>query len=756
MKINIAHFLLLLFLWPAAAQAQDPEDYERNLLKYWKHRQQLTADPATGTTGFLFRAPNSDAANTPGSSIPAAERIPYEDLDYDPTFSGDMNPGPGLIKFSPDGTIALGYYIGVLATEWRLLENAGLTTEADATALELWEALEAYERLDLEAEFWFGQPRELNGFFLRDDVPMGSQALFPIQGSLPGPNQQFLASMASHGTKWRRNPGFVNNDFRSGPSGDQVTFLMLGAALVKALFPTAPADRVVVNGDDLRLKAQMMAHRMFIFLRGEQSPMGTAPAAWLINILNNHPDATPFFFPYKYVLPNGSEPPYGHKHLHVCYGLAESINFIIDNDARTLMPGFFLPDYHDATTLSLGKAVWPIVGEIYDTALVPNQEFCAGEIIADVRATNPTLQIIGFSALDDWLEEMETTYDDDCWNPISDQHMSLVHAWLTMGNLWSGTASMEARASERQLEIHPLLNAIFHGTTLSSAFKDECYRMIDEAPCDKFCVLDDPSALPPGQTFACNNTPEWLSSARWHHPTKSEQLVLGVIENREHNGLDFLLFFNCYHLAVNSVWPGYGPAYIGENREIDFDMPVPFANLNFYSQAESPQRPIWAWESMTSTSDIQAVTPGPDPANGSVSFRAGEVIRLLPGFKVEQGAEFRAFIDDFECDVNDEINKQQEGDLVETDSQESEIAFPSEARLTVYPNPNSGHFRMELEGLEGTSEVMVINAVGQVIWQETMEPNQEYEVNLQLFSAGVFTVRVRNGDQTLTKRVVKQ
>ena len=51
---------------------------------------------------------------------------------------------------------------------------------------------------------------------------------------------------------------------------------------------------------------------------------------------------------------------------------------------------------------------------------------------------------------------------------------------------------------------------------------------------------------------------------------------------------------------------------------------------------------------------------------------------------------------------------------------------------------------------------MVVNTVGQIIWQQTMEPNQTYEVDLQVFSTGVFTVRVRNGEKVLTKRVVKQ
>ena len=69
------------------------------------------------------------------------------------------------------------------------------------------------------------------------------------------------------------------------------------------------------------------------------------PAAWFINVRNGHPNATNRFFTYTYQLPDGDEPPYGHKHIHVCYGLAESMQYIIDNDARAQMPNFFLDDY---------------------------------------------------------------------------------------------------------------------------------------------------------------------------------------------------------------------------------------------------------------------------------------------------------------------------------------------------------------------------------------------------------------------------
>ena len=82
---------------------------------------------------------------------------------------GQSQPAPermdnlGLMKWG-DGTIALGFYLGVLATEHYMLSNAALFPGAgDATQLastrdELYHALLALERLDSSADAAFPSP----------------------------------------------------------------------------------------------------------------------------------------------------------------------------------------------------------------------------------------------------------------------------------------------------------------------------------------------------------------------------------------------------------------------------------------------------------------------------------------------------------------------------------------------------------------------------------------------------------------------
>jgi hypothetical protein len=79
-----------------------------------------------------------------------------------------------------DATINLAWYMGVLATEYYLIDhNATVRTDAENelkkedTLREIYYALKAINRLDSVAEPFFdpSHPPEINGFFIRDDVP---------------------------------------------------------------------------------------------------------------------------------------------------------------------------------------------------------------------------------------------------------------------------------------------------------------------------------------------------------------------------------------------------------------------------------------------------------------------------------------------------------------------------------------------------------------------------------------------------------
>ncbi len=211
----------MLLLALSLATPTFAQSTEEDLGKYWALRDRLTSD-------FLIQG------TARGESIPATVRTDFV----------------SLLKWA-DGTVQLGWYIGVLATEHNLLSD-GTTwpgyDEGNATALddglqELHDALFALERLDSEGELAFLWPcdnaGQLDGFFIRDDVPMSfSDQLAGIDLVLSD-----YADIALYNKEM---------------SQDQVYHLLLGLALVKHLVPPG----TMVDGRDLNAWAIELADRI--------------------------------------------------------------------------------------------------------------------------------------------------------------------------------------------------------------------------------------------------------------------------------------------------------------------------------------------------------------------------------------------------------------------------------------------------------------------------------------------------------------
>lgn len=202
----------LVVTGPAAAQTTTD-----NHAKYQALRARLTTD-------FVF------VGDVPGGSQVAQER----------------NDAIGRIRWA-DGTIYLGFYLGVLATEYgmlsRPLDFPGFSGSVSATQNELSLALRALERLDEVADAAFPPPCSqspaLNGFFIRDDVPATFHQHFPP-----------LTSVASD----YLDPELTNKEM----SQDQVHHVLSGLALVKRFVPAS----VTVQGRSLRAWAIEQATRI--------------------------------------------------------------------------------------------------------------------------------------------------------------------------------------------------------------------------------------------------------------------------------------------------------------------------------------------------------------------------------------------------------------------------------------------------------------------------------------------------------------
>jgi hypothetical protein len=210
---------LALAIVVALSSVSHADTTAQNLEKYWRLRARLLAD-------FVR------VGGEPGDSQPVPERTAT------------------WMKWG-DGTIALGYYLGVLATEHHMLSNPAVfpgANSGDSAALEktrneLYYALAALERLDRNADAAFPAPCSttpaLNGFFLRDDVPASIAAKFAGVQTI---ESDFI------------DPTLTNKE----ESQDQVYHVQHGLALVVALVPA----NVTVQGKPLRAWAIEQALRI--------------------------------------------------------------------------------------------------------------------------------------------------------------------------------------------------------------------------------------------------------------------------------------------------------------------------------------------------------------------------------------------------------------------------------------------------------------------------------------------------------------
>jgi len=141
-------------------RAQSAED---NLAKYWLYRN-------------FYKKQFIVVGNEAGQSIPFAAYYPNEDLSYQGTWNHQLEcypipSGIGALT-TGDATLQIGIYLGILATEYALLKQTGYSTAG--TEREIYFAIKAFERLDLAAEAYFGNPGANDAtFFLRDDIPFG-------------------------------------------------------------------------------------------------------------------------------------------------------------------------------------------------------------------------------------------------------------------------------------------------------------------------------------------------------------------------------------------------------------------------------------------------------------------------------------------------------------------------------------------------------------------------------------------------------
>ena len=154
---------------------QNPPDENELATKYWNYRDRFKKQFVIigNAQGEGINIANID--NQPANSnVPGASNLHTQTWAN----TNGLNGQPGVANLHGyrewgDAMAQQGDYITVLATEYKLLKDAG--KDVNPTLNELYYAIEAVDRMDFFAEKYFNvnlnTSANYNGFIIRDDVP---------------------------------------------------------------------------------------------------------------------------------------------------------------------------------------------------------------------------------------------------------------------------------------------------------------------------------------------------------------------------------------------------------------------------------------------------------------------------------------------------------------------------------------------------------------------------------------------------------
>jgi len=658
-------------------------------------------------------------------------------------------------------------YMGVLATEYRLLKNAGQPT--DTTIQELYYALRAFNRLDEEAESYFQpplaihppSPADINGFFIRDDV----ESFFFYD------HPTLAAGVTSNHPVWNvdsdwnafENPSGDGSKLINEESHDQVWHLFMGLALITECldgyetYNGLPLNDLTFNYH-IRQEAIDIMNRIINYIRSNNWEIKNPVSG--LNVSRGD-DVKPF-----------------------SYGAAEAACFIHDGDINQ---DFSFPQYpvntckmyHDAISYAdaiqwneLGKPpgafysfsdedykpqVLAAVGSSWYTSMYPN-----------VSITSVLVAVFDFGTL------------------FSDPFTYFTNV-ITSTTIFPQNATeyeLGLRAPFRDWQHMPLLHQVLHGGTNPIATY-KYYDILDSSPCEgpyNFGYPDNSASF------------EWSTDNRMLSPDRRGDYTATVAGHTvgddkvapfygEYNGLDYMIYHNLFALSHGISLPFYD--YM--DREVGAPLPPPG-----YSSGRIIIEGF-------NTIDANSVINSP----AEVDFRAGTEIHLGPGFNAAFGTDFHAYIDPFSCssdghyrmasNTNDSTgnnmntavayagpttfvkyppaknNNQNTENTVAPNAYSNSYIAPAtvsnnptmtvaakDPGIRIQPNPNNGIFEVIITDTDKVdAKLSVLTIFGNVLQEQQINASTT-RIDLSGQPKGVYYIKVENKQSVKVQKVIYQ
>lgn len=728
----------------------------QNLKKYWRYHERFKNYVVPG--------------DCQGCSLPATGRLAF--FNFEPSNGNIVHDGH--LNY-PDETIHLGYYIGTLATEFGLYYRrygGGLENN------DLWNVLEAFNRLDKTAEGWWRyyylheptstpQEGDLNGFFIRDDVPADFvNQMYNDEGNLnliendlnssyfPSDDGRITAVVHSSFTDavYTTGAGFKYpcsdlNGATVGPkeeSLDQVCQLMLGLALAAKYVPPGMIANDI-NGlpkqfsdgkYDILEEVQVIAARITGWIQSH---------GWIIKNPITEGCAKGVFWsqPLQYdpckCIAGGSD------FRTFSYGLAK-VNVRIQNAPAMA---------NDALAASTFSTLYGVDPKVMNSAPI-------------------------------WLTYLQ-------WASIGkedDKVLSLAAA----GHVWgteTGMVLQDRCAHEFVSGQHPgdrlhlpLVHQAIYGSS-NASYPSAFYE----------CLLDHAECCGP---HGDDGNEIWSQNQGLFFNGYYD----GNNSTFEFNGLSYMFYFNLYNLVYPTYLQGSNYHYIQPFDLCDNDIVKTGFIKDGTSFIESDKKIFIASNSITAQGGGNPNNPIPyiidndddlQPmpyAQANVTFMAKNLVHLLPGFEAHEGAEFHATINTVlqgmncttpnqasvsDCSglinewksliTNDSISPETLETITKTfEQQNSNAASIQKSEFSFYdyaivPNPNNGNFTITIINKSNRkaniSKVIIYDAIWNIVKEIEMafEPLQ---IDISEYPKGLYFVKIENEQGVKMEKIIYQ
>ena len=708
--IILASFIYL-YATPSKLQAQNAAS--NNLEKYWKYRERLKNFVVVG--------------DCQGCSLPANSR-------------NNVYNSTGSLGWS-DATITDGFYIGTLATEYKLLSQIASPTPADIaqknrTIDEMGYALQALNGLDMTAEWAWQQSspcyvdqcsptywptQNLNGFLIRDDIPQGN-GFFTFVGSEPpvrvvcntchaswletqyngkyivdylnsglAPPEDYWRAMEVSSSYWNAED-WGTQELHTSPHHwhsteetlDQVVYIIAGLSLVPKMFDAS------VNWNEAFTDG-------FRSISGESIAIANRIWSWIDDhggiIMNPETGFMVVGVDQDGEVGCAQNPSPSTCRGANCNGVWMGFHGTVDQ-----MSAGYIPNR---------DAQWAVLHPL---------DWAASQVI-----------LANFDGIPESAQQFFLTL----------AATSDMFDYTTLGKISDLIPNTtESRATECHAEHLALLNQVLYGGTRGNGLPDSFFEnMLDLALCQ-------------GESGHPNPAWEWNSAEgrRFNHYGSTN-----ACSNADMNGIDYMYYFNLYCLA--------NPDYLGNPTSYSYIPPEHLCPVDLIKRNydEYDTKNFIASNSITGCKACGGSDEGPItqtcsdvhsnwgskyivhaaaqlnvngsrasiPSNHSanVTFRAGHFVDLFPGFEVDYGATFDASIDGnllpmTNCNLT--YRKSTPNEESSTEENQNHSGFG------LFPNPNTGKFTLTYPQLEANSEFYICDITGRIIYKRSLNISEDH------------------------------